>query len=176
MQWNEAVQKGSSLYGAVASWVYDNPVETDLLIIGAVAVALVRYFKNRHVKQRRIITLQRGCWMSRDQRQKLHLMRFEDAITDASINMIMSGEMTPDEEKSWCRFFADRYQLNGLLPGPFSKESRIRGALARITFYRKNRPDYTGGPPSVTVDPSYVPRAADEPSLSTSRYATKPKE
>lgn len=176
MHYNEIPEKLSNLYGSIAGWVYEHPVETDLVIIGAVAFALVKLYKNRHIKRRRIITLQRGCWMSRDQRQKLQMMRFEDAITDASINMIMSGELTPDEEKSWGRFFADRYGMNGLLPGPFSRESRIRGALARITFYRRHRPDYTGGPPGVPVDTSYVPVAAEVRGLSTSKYALKPKE
>lgn len=176
MRWSEAAVKGSELYHTVASWVYDHPVEADLLIVGAVAFALIKVLRKGHTKRRRILTLERGCWMSRDQRQKLQMMRFEDAITDASLDMLMSGEMSPQDEKFWNHFFADNYKFIGLLPAPLSKESRIRGAITRIKFYKRHRPNYGGGPPGVPVDPNYTPASTPTGGLSTSRYAQKPKE
>lgn len=178
MHWNEVSTKTSELYGSIAGWVYDHPVETDLLIMGAVAFALVKYYQSRHVKRRRTITLQRGCWMSRDQRQKLQMMRFEDAITDASLDMLVSGEMNSEDERFWNNFFADNYKFIGLLPAPLSKAARIRGAITRIKFYKRYRPNIPGGLPVVTADPNYVPTkaGAETGSLSTSRYAKKPTE
>lgn len=175
MQWSEVPTKLGQLYDAAALWVFEHPVETDLLIIGAVTFALVKLFESRRRKSRRKFRLMRGSWMSEEQRRRLQRMRFEDALGDAALDMLMSGEMSKEDEKFWNIMFHDAYKFTGMIPGPLSKAQKIRGALTRITFY-KRRPwavvgRNAGGPPVATSDPDYIPNSDKYSRLSNSRYA-----
>jgi hypothetical protein len=112
--------------------------------------------------------------MSKDERYQRQLMRFEDALGDAALDMLISGEMNKEDEQHWLRIFADGnvYNMKGLMPYK-TRESRIKGALARIKYYQKTpwSGNKSGGVLSVIPDRTYNPNP--DTGLALSKYAKK---
>lgn len=173
MQWSAVPTKLAELYNTLGTWVYGHPVETDLIIIGVAAFCITKLYNRRYRRNRRHIRFIRGSWMSRDDRMKYQLMRFEDAISDASLDMMMEGRMSPEEEKYWYGLFATRYEFPGLLPRRDNGAIK-RGIKARIWFYRNKLKVHLpqGALPQIP-DPTYLPGGNSV--LAKSKYA-KPAE
>lgn len=169
MQWSAVPTKLAELYQTAAAWVYGHPVETDILIIGVAAFCITKLYQSRYRRTRRHIRFIRGSWMSRDDRMKYQLMRFEDAISDAALDMMMEGRMSELEEKHWYTLFATRYEFPGLLPRR-DKETIKRGIKTRIWFYRnKLKVRLPEGKPQPIPDPTYLPDGNS--ALAKSKYA-----
>lgn len=170
MHWNEVPGKVAELYQSAASWVYDHPVEADLIIIGAVAFCIYKFYNRQYRRRHRKFRIIRGCWMSREERERLQKMRYEDALVEASWRMIEAGEMSVDEEKRWYRKFAEAYDMAGLWPSK-TVQSIIKGCRTRIAWLRKTPKPNTFGLPEVKSDPNYSGGASV---LAKSKYAHKP--
>lgn len=175
MQWREVHLKINELYSGVSTWVYNHPVETDILIIGAVLFGIYKYTRRDVRRKRRHIRFVRGDWMSRQDRERYQLMRFEDAIGDAALDMLMEGRMSEKEEKEWYRLFAERYNMPGLLPRR-DNETIKRGIRGRIRFYRRRLKlpaMFGGGVRKVIPDKGYVPET--DTGLAKSKFYKKEK-
>lgn len=178
MQWRELGEKIVDGYGKVAVWVYNNPVETDLIIGLVVVGSCVWYWRRQRRKQLRAFRIIRGALMKRKDREKFQLMKFEDAITDAAMDMVAKGEMVEWEEKYWYKFFSN-LGLVGFTRDRTTLSVRHAMILRRMILLFNHSPfnfmDIPGGKPGegVPVDKSYKP-VLEEPdtrrSSSTSRY------
>lgn len=103
-------------------------------------------------------------WLKRKDREQYHMMKFEDALTDAAFEMVHSGDMTEDQERQWYAFFAARYDMKGLIPGRDGAAVK-RGIRARLRFWEKRKPTIPGPIPGVEVDPTYNPKTGKEVSF-----------
>jgi len=173
MRWNEAIAKAEDVFGSVASWVDLNPVETDLIIVGVVAGSLLWCTNRARRMRRKAHRLMWGALMQRRDRAKYHAMKIEDAILDACMEMVVAGDMTPEEEKNKLSQMAKSFNLTGLLPGK-DQASVKRGINYRLLLgWWKKKPKIPGAP-EVSVDPNYKPEfAVARKGLATSKYATE---
>jgi len=141
-------------------WMAVHPVRVDLLVVAAVA-GTVAYALNRQRRRRRV--LNRMVWamhLKRKDLERLHLMRFEDALTDAAYEMVARGEMTEAQEKLWYSFFAEQYGMKGLMPQPRTPETTKRGIKMRMNmWWAKIKPNIPGPKPGegLVVDKTYDP-------------------
>jgi hypothetical protein len=162
MRWTDIGSKLSTYYGSVAEWMANHPAEIDIaVVVGILGTAAVVY-RHRLRMYRRLARLVRGANMRRKDQEHYQLMKFEDAITDAAMAMVQSGDMTEAQEKWWYRWFADRYEMLGLLPA-HDQASVKRGCWLRLRLGHGLKPvKIPGGHPvkDLKVDPSYKPTDA----------------
>lgn len=109
--------------------------------------------------------------LKRKDLERLHLMRFEDAITDIAFEMVARGEMTEQQEKDWYLFFANNYGMKGLIPGhgrgnPASVKKGIRFRINWL--WSTPKPDIPGPKPGVKEDAQY--NGKDTPTKQRSKY------
>src|SRR5258705_1545701 len=119
----------SNLFEYVSLWCFEHQVETDVIVIGAVILAVVVYLRKQRRNRRKLNRILRGYWMKRIDRENYQKMKFEDALGDAAFDMVGAGEMTPAEERKWLYLFADKYDFVGLIP---QKNVKV-GILNRLT-------------------------------------------
>ena len=146
-------------------WMAIHPVRVDLLVVAAVA-GTVALILRRQRRQRRM--LHRMVWamhLKRKDLERLHLMRFEDALTDAAFEMVARGEMTEKQEKEWYAFFAENYGMKGMLPPPRT-QATVKKALKTRWWHRQKQmligkyfPTIPGPKPAegLKVDETYDP-------------------
>lgn len=150
MQWMDEVTK----------WMAIHPVRVDLLVLALVSGTIV-YILNRQRRRRRV--WHRRMWamhLKRKDLERLHLMRFEDAITDAAYEMVARGEMSEAQEKVWYNFFAEQYGMKGVRPPPRTPATVKRGIQLRMQmWWAKIHPKLPGGKPGdgLVVDKTYDP-------------------
>lgn len=173
MMWNEAGSKLAVLYGALADWVYANPVETDVIIGAAVVGSLMWYTKYARRMRSRSYRLLWGTLMKRKDREKYHKMKIEDAIVDACMEMVHHGDMTPAEEAKLYVKLSKSYDLAGLMPIR-DQASVKRGIRFRLRTLLGLKPaKLPGDKPGGATDPNYKPEfEVARRGLATSKYAT----
>lgn len=142
----------------VLKWMAIHPIRVDIVVFGVVA-GTIAYILKRHRRRRRVYHRKLwAMWLKRKDIEAYHLMKFEDAITDAAFEMVHSGEMTEKQEQQWYAFFAERYDMKGMIPRR-DRATFIRGSLLRIKrLQNSKKPDIPGGPPGCKVDPTYDPK------------------
>lgn len=177
MIWSEVTTKLALIYGTAAAWVYDNPVETDVIIGLCVAGSLLLLTKRARRMQRRAHRLLWGALMKRKDREKYQKMKLEDAIVDCVENMVHEGDMTPTQAIETYTKMGKSYDLVGLMPGR-DQASVKRGILYRFRtwYYAPKKVILPGAKPGegVEVDPNYKPEfAIVRRGLDSSKYATE---
>lgn len=167
MTLSEAGTKLGELYVNVASFMYSNSIESyvfdhaaefDLAVFVLVVGSVILLMKRDAIARSRSMRLFRGALMKRRDRVKYHNMKIEDAIIDATMEMVHSGDMTPDEEAAIFKTYAKAYGLTGLMPGK-DQASVKRGINLRLLrgWWTKSKAMWIGAPPGVPVDPNYKP-------------------
>lgn len=142
----------------VLEWMAIHPIVVDFLVVASVTgtVAYILRCTRRH---RRV--LHRRMWamhLKRKDLERYHLMKFEDALTDAAFEMVQRGEMTEKQERLWYAFFAEQYNMLGVMPIR-DQASTKRGIKARMSmWWGKIKPDIPGPKPGVKVDETYKPK------------------
>lgn len=169
---NEVAAYAIRLWNEIFAWVTLHPIRTDILVVAfAAGILTLALLRQRRIR-RKFHRLVWGASMKRKDREKYQMMRFEDAITDAAMEMIQEGNMTEDQDKEWMKFFAERYQFKGLIPR--RDVSTVKRGCKKRAFMLQHTPDVSipGGKPGVEkVDVSYQPSAPEPEGLTTSRYA-----
>lgn len=156
------------LYEMVSTWVFDHPVETDVIVVAAVLGTCAVILRRQRRKRRRLHRFLWGTLMKRKDREQYQKMQFEDALGDAAMEMYHRGDMTEAEEKQWFIFFAERLGLFGLLP---QKNVKL-GVRTRLRKRFGLKPvDWPGDKPGVEhIDKTYDPNAPVIEGLSSSKY------
>lgn len=167
---NEVAKRVNEGLFHIWDWILNNQAWSDA-IAGVVAAGIVVFLFGRTQRMRR--RLHRKYWMlvmKRKDRELYQRMKFEDAIGDATLQMLCDGEMTEQEAKEAYRLFAVKMGFTGLVPKRDKKSIKkaINGRLKGV-FYRK-KPRIPGPMPGVEkVDASYDP-SVPETGLSKSKY------
>lgn len=173
MRWAEIWAHLGELYGKFASWVYDHPIETDIAIVLGVVGSIWVILSWRRRARSRVYRIIRGELMKRKDREAAQRMKFEDAIVDAAMEMVQSGDMTPAQEKEWYEFFLGNYGFKGLAPLK-NLDSVKRGIRMRLRLGWALKPvKIPGDKPGGKVDPTYKPVEVEIPErkgLETSKY------
>lgn len=156
------------MYESIATWCFEHQVETDLIAVTLILWGIVALMRRQRRKRRILHRFLWGCLMKREDREKYQKMRFEDALTDAAMEMTYRGEMSSDEEKRWYLLFADKYDFVGLIPGKNVKMG-IRARLKQR--YGLKSVHWPGSKPGVEhTDTSYDPVAPIQEGLISSKY------
>jgi len=157
MRWNELPSMLGNLYGTFAEWSFRNEVELDVVVVVTVIGIIALLYKEQRVKRRRLHRLFWGMLMKRKDREKFQLMRFEDSIVDAAMEMVHTGDMTEAQERAWFIFFSEKLGMMGLRP----QKNVKRSISERLKFKQRFGllpVHIPGGPPEVTVDETYQPK------------------
>lgn len=167
MKWEEVPDKVLRLYGIVAEWCFDHAVEFDLMVVLSVITTCVYVMRRNRRQRRRMHRFLWGTLMKRQDREKYQKMVFEDALTDAAMEMVHRGDMTDKEEAFYFRFFAEKLELAGLKP-----QKNVKGGVrARLKKrFGLNLVNWPGAKPGVLVDKTYNPNALEAEGMSKSRY------
>src|SRR6185436_20851909 len=129
-----------TMHQEVMNWMSIHPLRVDFIVFAVVAGSIA-YILGRSRSRRRVLHRKvRGMYKKRVDIERFHLMRFEDAITDACMEMVHRGEMTEAQEKMYYEWFSTlRRGRQGLclIPGR-SQEATKKGIRARLKkFYNK---------------------------------------
>jgi diphthamide synthase (EF-2-diphthine--ammonia ligase) len=168
MKWSDAPSMLANIYESFAQWSFRNEVELDVITVAVVIGIIVIVLKEKRRRRRRLHRLFWGMLMKRKDREKYQLLRFEDAIVDAAMEMVSRGDMTSEQEKNWFEFFAEKYDMKGLLPVKNVKRA-IELRLKFKKMFGLLPLEIPGGKPEVKVDASYQP-IKDTSSLAKSKF------
>jgi hypothetical protein len=165
-------------YDTVAAWCYLHPEATDFIVVFGVIGSLLLIQSLRTRRRRRIHRLLWGMKMRRSRnRLAYEKSSIAMALEDHLFEEVYAGNMTQQSADEWRHSFANRYQMDELLPRKDQKtvkraiRNRINSGIHRVQAI------IPGGPPKVKIDPTYkpvvaVPGEMIKKSTSRSKYAT----
>lgn len=167
MTWADASQQLAELYQTVSVWCFNHQLVVDIVIPVTVIGICISLLKEKRRARRRAHRYLWGMLMKRQDREKYQNMRFEDALSDAAMEMHFEGMMNDQEEQRAMLMFAERLGLQGLKP----KKNVKQGIKTRLKKKFGLKPiAIPGGKPAVKVDKTYDPHKPDPEGLIGSKY------